>query len=156
MAFEIFELSGASIIAKHSLKLAGHNFIYNAWKNLGEPTDGWVAQSAFISKELKAIVATNNELKIIISTMNYEFFVDEIWGWTYKKGTTVEWTPLLFVGTEVTQDTQNNTVNIHQKHLYQFMYLQGESNGWVFGAGGPNTSPLLFDNTFDWFRRAIK
>ncbi|HLC15126.1 MAG TPA: hypothetical protein VJL89_02730, partial [Thermodesulfovibrionia bacterium] len=108
------------------------------------PADGWVAQSAFISKELKAIVATNNELKIIISTMAYEFFVDEIWGWTYKEGTKVEWTPVLFVGSEVTQDTQNNTLNIHKNYLYQFMYLQGDSKGWVFGAGGPNTSPLLF------------
>lgn len=154
MTFEIFELSGNSIVARHPIKLAGYNFIYNAWLNLGSPTNGWVAQSAFISKTLKSIIVTSNELQLIISTMNYDFFVQEIWGWTYKYGNKVQWTPLLFVGKEVTQS--DNAVEIQENHLYQFMYLQGDNGGWIFGAGGPNTSPLLFDDTFDWFCRAIK
>lgn len=154
MSFEICELSGRTIVAKHSLKLAGYNFVYNTWNNLGKPSKGWVAQNAFITKELKATVKTANELRILISTMNYEFFVDEIWGWTYQDNNKVSWTPLLFVGKEITQT--NDIVDIHENHLYQFMYLQGDDGGWIFGAGGPNTSPLLFDDTFDWFRRAIK
>ncbi len=51
MAFEIFELSGSSVVARHPIKLAGYNFIYNTWHNLGSPTNGWVAQSPFISKD---------------------------------------------------------------------------------------------------------
>ncbi len=107
---------------------------------------------SFYQQRLKSIIGTSNELQII-STMNYEFFVEEIWGWTYKDGKIVKWTPLLFVGKEVTQD--ENTVKIRENHLYQFMDLQGDNGGWIFGAGRPNTSPLLFDDTFDWFRRAI-
>jgi len=154
MSFEIYEMAGSSVMARHPLKLAGYNFIYNTWQNLGAPSNGWVAQNAFINKELQTIVKTGNELKILISTMNYEFFVEEIWGWTYKDHSSVQWTPLLFVGNEVAQD--KDTVEMQENHLYQFMYLQGDNEGWIFGAGGPNTSPLLFDETFDWFRRAIK
>ena len=153
MPFEICELSGNKIIKRHPIKLAGYNFVYHLWNNLGQPENGWVAQNAFIIKELKEKLNTINEPKILITTMNYNFFVEEIWGWTYKDGAKVLWTPLLFVGREVEIDDE---IKIHNSYLYQFMYFQGDDGGWNFGAGGPNTSPLLFNDSFDWFRRAIK
>jgi hypothetical protein len=156
MPFYIIESSGTSIVSKRQLQLAGNNFIYKTWLSLGSPSQGWVAQNAFITKELKNNITTTNDLRILISTTNYDFFVDEIWGWTYKDNNVVQWTPLLLVGTEVVIKEEKNNYELQKNHLYQFMYLQGETGGWIFGAGGPNTSPLLFDDTFDWFRRAIK
>ena len=154
MSFEIIELSGDTVLSRRSIQLAGHNFIYDAWQDIGSPRNGWVAQEALVSKRLRIILETDKDLRLLITTRNYSYFVDEIWGWTYKHNNRVDWTPLVFVGLEVTQES--DSVRVSNDHLYQFMYLQGDDVGWIFGAGGPNTSPLLFDDSFDWFRRAIK
>lgn len=154
MSFEIIELSGDKVVSRRSLQLAGHNFIYDAWLHIGSPRNGWVVQEALVSKRLRIMLQTDNDLRLLITTSNYSYFVEEIWGWTYKANHEVDWTPLLFVGVKVTQES--DCVRVSGDHLYQFMYLQGGDAGWIFGAGGPNTSPLLFDDSFAWFRRAIK
>lgn len=154
MSFEAHETSSNIILERHPVSLAGYNFIYSIWKNLGKPLDGWVAQKYFIKKELKHQFNSNNDLNILIPTTNYQFYLEELWGWTYGSDAKVDWSPLLFVGREIRQI--EDRIESTEDYLYQFMYLQGDDAGWIFGAGGPNTSPLLSKQSFDWFSRAIK
>lgn len=164
MAFKVFEkLSNTRVrLLDNQFKLAGYGFINNIWKELGSPKNAWVAQYSLINKCLHAHYKTQNDLIIIIPTMNYEMKVEEIWGLTYiNTNNTVEWTPVLFVGKEIIfnqgcEKVSDESAIEAKNELYQFMYLQGDKGSWNWGAGGPNTSPLLNNESFTWFNKAFR
>ena len=157
---ELYErLSTNRIISRiNPFKMAAYNFIYQTWDSQGRPHNGWVARDSLIDRVIWNHYNIPNPF-ILNRTMNYSYIISEIWGWTYFDNTIVTWTPILLVGKEIELlNEQNNEYEylIQDSYCYQFMYLQGDNGGWQWGAGGPSNSPLLFDDTFAWFKRAMK
>ena len=157
------------------ISLAGYNVIYNQWREKGEPrNEGWQIDSNDLVGEMQDKVPPGYHPAILI---DYDpsakeeavlLQVNDIYAYTYacKDTGKVWWTPIMLrlqkvfgrnlpegFDPEQRKDLISRFDAEYQEEVIEFLYLQGEKKGWIWGRVGRVNAALIPPEAREYFRR---
>ena len=181
MAFLVFERlqddQGRTVLRCNgaSFSLAGYNLLFKAWEKRGKPLDqGWhVSANELIEihsngAETSATMRLVSDINPNIS--NWILLVEllDIYAYTWGYGTDkAVWTPLMLRLRQVLYEEYDNKITKKERiknfqevpeptdsaEYIEFLYLQGDDNGWIFGRTGATNAALIEGEAREYFRQ---
>ena len=160
------------------VKLAGYNSIYNLWKKNNKPINkGWHISANDLIKELTKDKGDENSYRVIIdfdpnSTWRIGLIeIRDIYVYTIgdsKEGKVwVKWSPIMMrlrdvyyeeftsaVPKEQLEDRKKafNVIRINNDDIFEFVYLQGDDNGWNWGRVGQVNATFIHKEARSYFK----
>ena len=179
MAFLIFERiheNGGAVMLQptgEDFRLAGHNLIYQAWEERGQPIDqGWHVSAAELIQIYSNGLQTYDTRRMVI-----DFHPDARWRiglielldvyaytWGGDNAGQVSWTPLMLRIRDVHYKEYEHEITAQQKNkimqqlpepgddtpdFVEFLYLQGN---WNWGRNGTTNAAFLSGEAREYFR----
>jgi len=157
------------------VSLAGYNVIYNRWKIKGEPrNEGWQIDSDDLVNELQPMVGDAYNPMVLI---DYDpsgkgevvlLQIKDIYAYTYACKDTGEvwWTPIMLRLQKVfgrdlpsaldekhKRDLISSFNPEYQEEVVEFLYMQGEKKGWIWGRVGMVNAALIPPGAREYFRQ---
>lgn len=177
MAFYLFKKENEKNYRRiGEIKLAGRKAIYNLWLKKGSPLDnGWLITQDDLLKEVTSNNEHFNDFRIIIdfypsSKDRIELIeILEIYPYTYGNVEgSASWSVLMLRVRDFWKTYHGKKIELSERDkllenitcdksyegdIFEFLYLQGEENGWVPGRVGFVNAAFIHKPARDYFKK---